>query len=89
MVCMSTPRGQRGWWHDQWFSTEIAWERIEFPIEANPQADSAWVAEERLILGPVWFSQEYQCQFIASDNQVFTTESINAAFDSDLEPLFL
>jgi hypothetical protein len=89
MVAMSTPRGQRGWWHNAWYANEQNWERIEFRAEDNPRVDPAWLAEEQLILGPLWFSQEYQCQFIASDNQVFTTESINAAFDSDLEPLFL
>jgi hypothetical protein len=88
MVCMSTPKGQRGWWHDQWHAREATWERIEFRAEDNPRVDPAWLEEERLILGPLWFAQEYQCQFIADENQFFSTESINAAFDSDLEPLF-
>jgi hypothetical protein len=88
MVCMSTPRGQRGFFHDQWHSTEIGWERIKFPVTENPAIDPAYLAEEMLILGPLWYGQEYLLDWIAADNQVFTTESINAAFDSDLEPLF-
>src|SRR5262249_54960710 len=88
MVAMSTPRGQWGWFHDQWHATEASWERIEFKASQNPRVDPAWLAEERLVMGPLWFGQEYECSFIATENQVFTTESINAAFDSELEPLF-
>jgi hypothetical protein len=89
LVAMSTPRGQRGWWHDAWFATDAKWERIEFPVADNPSLDPEWVAEERLMLGPLWASQELDCRFVSDSEQFFSTEAINNAFDSELEPLFI
>jgi hypothetical protein len=88
LVALSTPRGQRGWWYEAWHATDAKWERIEFPVAANPAVDPDWLAEERLMLGPLWAAQEFDCQFVASDQQFFTVESIDSAFDSELEPLF-
>jgi hypothetical protein len=89
LVAMTTPRGQRGWFCEQWHAAEIAWERVRFPVTDNPRIDPAWLEEERLILGPIWYGQEYLLDFISDENQFFTTESINSAFDSDLEPIFI
>jgi hypothetical protein len=88
IVALSTPHGQRGWFYEQWHDATIDWERIEFKASQNPRADPVWLAEERRILGPLWYSQEYELTFIATDNQMFSTEAINAAFRSDVEPLF-
>jgi hypothetical protein len=88
MVCMSTPRGKRGWFHDQWHSDKATWERIEYRAVDNPRVDPLWLAEERLILGPRWYLQEYGCQFLESDDAMFLTEAIEAAFDDSVEPLF-
>jgi hypothetical protein len=88
MVALSTPRGQRGWFCEQWHDATIDWERIEFKASQNPRADPVWLSQERKILGPLWYSQEYELAFVAADNQMFATEAINAAFRSDVKPLF-
>jgi Terminase large subunit, T4likevirus-type, N-terminal len=88
MVAMSTPRGRRGWFYSQWTDSNAAWERIQFRAADNPRVDRAWLEEERAILGPRWFEQEYGCQFLESDDAVFSVDAIEAAFTDDVQPLF-
>jgi hypothetical protein len=39
------------------------------------------------MLGPRWFEQEYNANFVEAEGQCFSTEAINAAFVSDLPAL--
>jgi hypothetical protein len=89
MVAMSTPRGRLGWYYTQWHDPLANWERIAYRASENPRIDPAWLADERQILGPVWYEQEYELEFLESELQFFSTESIGAAFsDRTLKPLF-
>jgi hypothetical protein len=89
MVAMSTPRGRIGWYYTQWHDPLANWHRISYRASENPRIDPAWLAEERQILGPMWYAQEYELEFLASEHQTFSTESIEAAFDDEtVEPLF-
>jgi hypothetical protein len=88
LVCMSTPYGRRGWFHQQWEDRETAWERIIYRASENPKLDPSFLAEERKMKGPRWYAQEYECEFHDTVGQVFTSASIDAAFANDLQPLF-
>jgi len=88
LVAMSTPRGRRGWFSDAWHDQGDSWERIEFKAIDNPRIDPAWLAEQRIILGPRWFGQEFCCEFNEGVGQVFSDETIDAAFSSDRPALF-
>src|SRR5207249_1350084 len=89
MVAMSTPRGRLGWYYAQWYDPGATWERIAFKASENPRIDREWLAEERHILGPMWYAQEYECEFLANEFQTFSTEAIEAAFDDEsVVPLF-
>jgi hypothetical protein len=37
-------------------------------------------------MGPSWFSQEYECEFVAPDAAVFSMDDIHAAFRRNIEP---
>jgi hypothetical protein len=87
MVAMSTPRGRRGWFYTQW-TEDTNWERYEFKAWDNPSIDSVWLDEERRILGPRWFLQEYGAEFLECDDSMFSADVIDAAFVDDIEPLF-
>lgn len=87
MVCMSTPLGMRGFFHSAWIDRLATWERVEYPVTENPHVDPAWIEEERRLLGPRWFAQEYMCSFEDTISQVFSSETIEAAFDNDLVPM--
>jgi hypothetical protein len=88
LIGLSTPMGKRGWFHGAWADGGPTWDRIEFRADRNPRIDPAFLAEERKVLGPRWYAQEYLCSFEETIDQIFSTDSITAAFDSDEAPLF-
>jgi hypothetical protein len=88
LVCLSTPLGKRGWFHDAWNESTVAWERHRVTAAECPRIERAFLAEQRVILGERWYRQEYECSFEATLDQYFTTESVLGAFESDQEPLF-
>lgn len=92
LVAMTTPRGKRGWFYEAWIDGKANWEKISFKASENPRlADDhgrEFLRQELAIKGPRWYSQEYECEFNETVDQVFTSESIDAAFDSEEAPLF-
>ena len=86
LVCLTTPMGQRGFFFEQWESA-IGWDRIRATAEDCPRIAPEFLAEQRQLLGDRWFRQEYMCSFEETFNQVFSTESVLAAFDSHENPL--
>jgi hypothetical protein len=66
-----------------------AWQRIRVPASDCPRISGAFLEQERRSMGDRWFSQEYECQFNDTDDQVFATEHINAPLDYTIEPLDL
>lgn len=87
MVLMSTPRGRRGFYYMCWNDHDTTWDRVEFPVTSNPHIDPDWLEEERRLLGPRWFAQEYSCSFEETEGQYFPTEAVLAAFSSSRPPL--
>ncbi len=87
LVALSTPWGKRGWWYDAWQSGE-AWERYEVPATECPRIHPEFLAEERRVLGDLWYRSEYLCEFSDTVDQVFATDDIQAALSTELEPLF-
>src|SRR5438270_3881255 len=62
LVCLSTPYGRRGFFHDAWANGGEDWQRVEVPAEKVPRISAAFLAEERRAMGESWFRREYQCQ---------------------------
>jgi hypothetical protein len=88
LVALSTPLGQRGWFHSQWEDPAAPWERVKVTAWDCPRVDRAFLEEQRKLLGERWFRQEYECSFEETLDQVFSTESILRAFETDETPLF-
>lgn len=87
LLALSTPFGKRGWWYQAWKSDE-PWERYEVPASSCPRIDPAFLAEERRSMGAWWFDQEYGCAFGEAEDSVFRSSDIDAAFTTDVAPLF-
>jgi hypothetical protein len=64
------------------------WHRFHLPAASCPRISPAFLDEERRALGPWWFGQEYECQFLDTTDQVFATADVESALDAHLEPLF-
>ncbi len=88
MICMSTPFGKRGFFHDEWHSSRD-WERVKITAHQCSRISKEFLDEEREAIGDRWYRQEYECSFEEMVGAVFRQEDIDAAFDNDLEPLFV
>jgi hypothetical protein len=64
-LAMSTPAGKRGWFYEAWERGE-GWERVQVRAEDCPRISAEFLKEEMSALGPMQFSQEYECQFMAA-----------------------
>jgi hypothetical protein len=87
VVLLSSPYGRRGFFFEEWTNGGAAWERYEVPATMVPRIPAAFLAEERRSLGP-WFDQEYMCQFLDTQFQVFSYHTVMGALSDDVQPLF-
>jgi hypothetical protein len=86
LAALSTPAGKRGWFYEAWAGPE-AWRRVQVPAERCPRIGAEFLAEERRVLGPRWFGQEYECFFADAVDSVFSGEDIRAALHAGVAPL--
>jgi hypothetical protein len=88
LITLSTPFGQRGFWHKEWTEGGDIWRRFEVPASDCPRISAEFLEEEKRSLGPLFFASEYECRFVDVDDQVFSSEHVRAALDDSLTPLF-
>ena len=85
LIALSTPFGTRGWWYEAWKHGGPAYLRVRIPACEVPRITPAFLAEERAALGPWWFAQEYECDFMEAQTQAFAAELVEALFDAEVE----
>ncbi len=88
LVAMTTPFGKRGFFFREWTEGGEAWKRIRVVAEECPRINAEFLAEERRALGDWWYRQEYQCEFVETQDQVFGYDLVMRAISSEVEPLF-
>lgn len=86
LACLSTPFGKRGFFYREW-SGSAAWHRVEVPAASCTRIPPDFLEEERAALGDWWYRQEYCCEFVEPEDQVFGYETILAAISDDIAPL--
>ncbi len=84
LLMLSTPYGKRGVFHEEWTEGD-EWERFEVPASECPRIPPEFLEAERRSMPAWWFSQEYECQFMETEDQVFSHEMIAGARDDDLQ----
>jgi hypothetical protein len=85
-IALSTPKGKRGWFYESWISGDDSWERISVKGVDCPRISASFLADEMKALGPLRFSEEYECQFVDSDSSAFSSTLIEQALTDDFEP---
>ena len=70
LIALSTPFGQRGWFHDEWHG-DGPWHRIKATWRDCPRISPAFIEEERRALGDDWVKQEYECAFTTVTGLVY------------------
>jgi hypothetical protein len=87
LAALSTPFGQRGWFHQEWSGTG-AWKRVKITAPECPRISAEFLAEESRALGERWYRQEYLCSFEDVVDAVFAFADIQAALSDEVKPLF-
>jgi hypothetical protein len=80
LLLLTTPFGRRGTFFEVWESGGPEWERIRAVASKCPRYDPVFLEQERRLLGPRYFAQEYCSEFVASEGQLFSPESIDAMY---------
>ena len=88
ILALSTPQGQRGFFHDWWTTGGDEWERTQVTAEQCSRISKRFLADERKALGEAMFRQEYLCEFIENNEQVFPSQIIRDAFTTEVKPLW-
>lgn len=82
-VMASTPFGQRGHYYKTWTENQ-AWEKFTLRASENPRISKEYLAEMKATIGPYMYAQEFECDFVASNTQLISHESILKAHDSSI-----
>jgi hypothetical protein len=87
IVLLSTPFGKRGFFYSEWTDGQD-WQKVKITAEQCPRIKTEWLERERQMIGDWWYLQEYFCEFVETNDQVFSYDDIQSALDPELKPLF-
>ena len=88
LILMSTPFGKRGHFFEEWANGGDTWERVQVKATECPRISPEFLAEEQASIGEWWYKQEYLYEFVETNHQVFSYESVMGAITPEVEPLF-
>jgi hypothetical protein len=88
LVLLSTPFGKRGFFHHEYTEGCEDWHRVKITAEQCPRISPDWLQAEREAIGDWWYRQEYLCEFVETDDQVFGYDIVTRAISGDVMPLF-
>jgi len=101
LVLISTPHGKQGFFYDVWshhgevdpngddmLDLEDGWERYRVRATENKRVTKEWLDRERGEMTERMFRQEYGCEFVETEEQVFSYDLIKSMFSDDVDPMF-
>jgi hypothetical protein len=89
LLALSTPFGKRGFFHREWTAGGPDWHRAKVTAFDVPRIPADWLERERVRIGDWWFRQEYGCEFLGTDDQLYATDLVLAAVSRDVAPMGL
>jgi hypothetical protein len=84
MVLMSTPAGRKGFFYEA--SKSPDWKVVTIPASMCPRIKPEVLEQQRRLLGPWRFDQEFNCTFGQSDDQIFDAAKVLKAFNAPWLP---
>jgi hypothetical protein len=84
---MSTPNGKQGFFYRTWAFGGDRWQRVLGPATECAHLDRGFLEEERDVLGPIRFPQEYLCEFTEVEGAMFDRTMIQRSLDPGLKAL--
>src|SRR5262249_2905072 len=89
LIALSTPAGQAGWFYEQWEHGGDVWERTKITAGECRRIESSFLEEELRRFGPMIYRQEYECEFVSDQEQIFLNEIIESALSHpEVTPLW-
>jgi hypothetical protein len=86
-ISLSTPWGRQGWWAEAWHS-DHDYHRIKITAEQCPRLDPDWLEEEKALIGPWMYAQEYGCEFLDDAESFFPSHLIERAVSPEVLPFW-
>lgn len=74
-LALTTPAGKRGWFYEQWVSAED-WHRVRVNAAQCPRISKEFLDEEMRRLGPTVFQQEYDLEFNANADSMWSADAV-------------
>ena len=88
-ICLlTTPAGKRGYFFEAWEGGSDTWNRTRVAASDCPRISQEFLDEELNELGAQRFSEEYGLEFLDPTESVFSTAVIDAAFSTEVRPLW-
>lgn len=88
LVLLSTPFGQRGFFYKRFLEPEH-WKQVIITCDEVARIPESHLEDERREHGNRFVRQEYYCEFTASEDQLFSHETIMRAISSNIPALAL
>ena len=89
LIVMSTPFGKRGWFYDTWSHKNPIWARFSVVADNCKHISRDFLEDERISIGPWWYDQEYNCQFLDDIAGFYDMDSIRAAIEAGDPPILV
>jgi hypothetical protein len=87
LVMLSTPAGRRGQFFETW-QNENDWQKVKVAATDCPRISKEFLDSELAELGQKQFESEYGLIFHDSDEAMFASAAIEAAFSPEVQPLW-
>lgn len=81
---LSTPYGKRGEFYRRWEKGE-GWHKVKATAADCPRIEAKTIAEAKRDMPPGKFAQEFMCEFVETDDQVFGAATIDKAIDGSFD----
>jgi len=87
LIMLSTPFGKRGVFHDLWVNSPD-YEKIMITADKCPRISKAFLESEKRSMPSRTFRQEYFCEFLQTDDAIFSYDDVIGMVSDDIMPLF-
>lgn len=88
MIALSTPFGKRGWFYNAWLNG-VGWYKVKVTANECSRISSNFIEEEKKEIGEWWVKQEYYCEFMDTNDQLFSHEDILDSIDDTLKSFYV
>ena len=85
---LSTPEGQRGFFHHEWTKGGDEWVRVTVTGPENRRFSQKFLDEQQVRMGERRFRQEYLCEFVDLNDAMFSDEDIEDCISDDIPTLW-